>query len=428
MLNKITNSLFKTDPHNIFKGIFTLAKGAILARIIGLASIPILTRLYSPEDFGVLAFFTSIIAILAPVLTLRYVQAIPLPKSDAVAVNLFSLSFMLILINSVALLFVFTFFGERLFVFFGAFQFVNWWPLLVLGAAATALYELFSLWATRKKEYKLLAKTQIYQSLFGSLTKVVLGVLAMKALGLITGQITAQLIGVISFTKKSYIVLYNLKPKIQRHKIIFIARYYSGFPIYRLPAQILMISSVQAPILMVSALYGENVTGQLSLALLALSLPSSLIGAAVAKAYYAEIAQLGKNNIPKIRAITYLVQKKLLMVSVPLTLLVMLTSEFIFGYAFGDEWVEAGRYASILAPFILFQFTSAPLMEVLNIVGSQANFLILHLFRFTGLVGVFYYTKYFPIGINEFILLISLYLSLFYLLASAFVFYSLKRQ
>ncbi|MBF6615098.1 MAG: oligosaccharide flippase family protein, partial [Candidimonas sp.] len=92
--------IFKGEAGNVFRGMMTLLLGAGLARIVGLLSIPILARIYSPEDFGVLALYTAFIAVVVPVMTLRYVQAIPLPKTDVMAFNLFSVCFKLIIIFS----------------------------------------------------------------------------------------------------------------------------------------------------------------------------------------------------------------------------------------------------------------------------------------------------------------------------------------
>jgi O-antigen/teichoic acid export membrane protein len=416
------------DIGSHFKGIFILAKGAVLARVIGLASIPVLTRIYSPEDYGVLALYTSLVMMLAPILTLRYVQAIPLPKTDGIAINLFFVCLKLILFGSFVSALIFSTFGSTILSWFDMHSLVSWWPLIVLGSAGAALYESLSLWATRKRQYKILAKTQITQSLLGNIAKIALGLIAIRPAGLLIGQFIAQSGGIGSLTKQSWRDFKKLKSRLSRKKCLFAAKYYRDFPFYRLPSHVLMVGSLQAPVLMMAALFNKELTGQLSLAILALSLPTSLIGSAVAKAYYAEIAALGKNNIGKIRKISFSVQKRLFSIGLPLTVLAALIGEFLFVGVFGEKWRIAGSYAALLAPFILFQFTSAPLMEVINVVGSQLNFLILHLLRILGLIGLFFLVKRALLDSDEFVLILSCYLSMFYFFASAFVFFILRRS
>lgn len=424
---KLPNITKNAGSANIIKGMITLAKGAILARILGFISIPILTRLYSPEDYGVLALYTSLVAIVAPTLTLRYVQAIPIPKTDIMALNLFVMCIKLIFFNSLIITIVFIFFSVNILRWFDLEALDSWWPLIILGSMGTALYELFSLWATRKKQYKVIAKTQVLQSLLGNLTKIVLGLVAFKTIGLIFGQVIAQSCGISNFIKQSSLSFNERKHKINFAKGKFITKYYKDFPIYRLPSHILMVVSLQAPVLMMAALFNKEVTGQLSLTILALSLPTSMIASAISKAYYAEIASLGKNNIDKIKNITFSIQKKLFSIGIPLTIIIIVTSKFLFIHIFGNEWGMAGEFASLLAPFILFQFTSSPLMEVINIVGSQISFLIIHSIRIIGLSGLFFFSKMYEVEEITFVLLLSSYLSIFYLLASCFVFLTLKR-
>lgn len=434
LYTKITGNTLKffrkqsgSEAKNIFEGMFTLAKGALLARIIGLVSIPILARIYSPEDYGVLALYTSLVMILSPLLTLRYVQALPLPKTDAIAINLLAVCLQLILLGSIVTTLIFFIFGPIILGWFDMQVLIPWWPLIILGASGTALYEVFSLWATRKKYYKVLAKTQVVQSLAGNFTKIILGLLAVKPAGLLVGQFLAQSGGVGSFIKQSRSDFKQLSPKLSKYKCLFVSMYYRDFPFYRFPSQVLMVVSLQAPVLMMAALFNKELTGQLSLALLSLSLPVGLIGSALAKAFYAEIASLGKKNIREIKKITLNVQKKLFYVGWPLTILVFLLAEILFVAVFGERWRIAGGYAALLAPLMLFQFTSAPLMEVINIVGSQINFLVLQLLRVLGLMGLFVLFKAYSWQADFFVLALSFYLSAFYFFASLFVFFLLKR-
>lgn len=423
----IFNTNKSVEVTSVFKGMFTLAKGSVLARIIGLISIPILTRIYSPEDYGILALYTSLVAILAPILTLRYVQAIPLPKTDTIAINLFSASLILIAINSLIITTVLFLFNEAILEWFDMKALIPWWPIIIFGAAGTALYELFSLWSTRKKQYKVIAVTQVSQSLFGNITKILIGLLSLKPAGLLIGQFIAQSGGVGSFIKQSLPDFIQLKSKVTRKRTIFISSYYRDFPLFRLPSQILMSLSLQAPTLMMAALFSKESTGQLSLAMVALNLPITLIVRAVSKAYYAEISSIGKNNIKKIRSITLAVQQKLFLIGFPLTVLTMLLAEYAFVILFGDEWLKAGEMAAILAPFMLLQFTSLPLIEAINVVGSQLHFLILSVVRVLGLAVMFVCSIYFDVQESTFLVILSTYLTLFYFFTSIFVVLSMRR-
>src|SRR5690554_1208562 len=179
------NRQLSSESGNVFRGMLTLIMGSGLARIVGLASIPILTRLYSPEDYGILAIYTSIVAVLVPVMTFRYVTAIPLPKTDAMAYNLFVLCAKLIILSALFIGLLLAIYGKTILEWFSMEELASYWWLIAAGAMGAASYELFSMWATRKKDYKTIARTQFGQSLLGNLVKLGLGMLAVKPLGLI---------------------------------------------------------------------------------------------------------------------------------------------------------------------------------------------------------------------------------------------------
>lgn len=399
----------------------TLAKGAVLARLLGLATIPILTRIYSPEDFGVMALYVALLAILAPILSLRYVQAIPLPRSDGLAFNLFYLCLCLITIGTGLIAFLLGCFSNELLGFFGMGALVPWVPFIVAGAFGTAFYELLSLWATRKKKYKIIAASQIAQSFFGNLSKILIGLTFFKAGGLIFGQLVSQCGGALRLTLSAVSDSRELKAKVSWKNIKTVASYYVQYPIYRLPSEVLAVASVQAPVLIMANLFDKSDTGQLSLAMAALSLPTNFIGAAISKAYYAEVASLGKRKSKEIREMTVSVQKRLFAIGLPIMVAAILFSGSLFSIFFGPEWEKAGNFAGILSPFILFQFTSSPLMKVINVVGSQSYILVLYSVRLVGLSGLYFLAKFWQLNSERVVFFISGYLSFFYIVMTVFI-------
>ena len=225
ILNRINRKLGNNDSSSVFKGMLTLALGSSAARIIGLASIPIITRIYTPSDYGLLALYISITSILASLTTLRYNTAIPLPKSDSLAINLLALSVLLLISFLIILSLSLFLFGEVILHWFDMSELFNWWWLIVLGVAGSAAYEIFTLWATRKRQYKVIAKTQFIQSLTGNTVKILLGLLAFKTIGLITGQFLAQSAGLMGLIKESTKDFKRLIPDINTKRIRLVAGY-----------------------------------------------------------------------------------------------------------------------------------------------------------------------------------------------------------
>ena len=87
--------------------VLTLMTGATIAQAIPIAIAPILTRLYTPSDFGVFALFSSLVSLAAIIATGRYELAIMLPEDDQDAINLMALSVGIsLLVSSICLVVV----------------------------------------------------------------------------------------------------------------------------------------------------------------------------------------------------------------------------------------------------------------------------------------------------------------------------------
>jgi O-antigen/teichoic acid export membrane protein len=73
------------------RNVLTLMTGTTIAQSIPVAITPILTRLYTPEDFGLLAVFVALTAILGSIANGRYELAIMHPEKDEESINIAAL-------------------------------------------------------------------------------------------------------------------------------------------------------------------------------------------------------------------------------------------------------------------------------------------------------------------------------------------------
>ena len=389
-----------------------LASGSGVAKVLGFAAYPVITRIYSPDDFGVLAVFTSAIAILVPFYTLRYSVAIPLPKNNGLALNLMALGLGLIVIFSALLSFLFITFGDAIFSFFNMAEIANYWWLLVLGLVGAGLFELLTSWATRVKQFSPVAKATIWQSFSSATTIIGLGLLGIKPLGLLIGDVVKRGGGIITLSRHFFSDLRINLQYLAKNRVVFLSKYYKDLPLYRLPSQFLLVFSAKIPVLYFAFQFGSEPTGQLGLALMVVAIPMSLIGSNTAKAYYAEISKIGMKNPEMIKNVTTSITKKLLMLSIVPFLFILLTSPWLFRFVFGSEWIDAGWYASILSVSLLAQFTTSPIVNTLSVLRKEYYYLTINFIRNAIIVSVF--TLAYFIDLNSFItiLLFSLFISL----------------
>lgn len=403
-----------------------LATGGLVARAVAFIAIPFITRLYTPYDLGVLAVFVSLTALMAPNATLRYTSAIPLPKRDSTATLLFALCILLLTFISSLTFLVLFFFAPAILSIFSMNAISPYWWLLIVSIVGVGLYETLNDWAIREKAFKAIAATLIWQSTLSAIVKVGLGFWGIAPLGLLLGHVVSQTSGCTSLVIKFSQKLKQNRRHITIPRLIFVAKRYADFPKYRLPSQLLLAFSSNAPLLFSAAFFGQHTTGQLGLAFTALALPIQLVGKTTGQAYYGEIANIGPQHPEKILEITRSITKKLFLLSIPPFLLIILVGPQLFALVFGDTWHVAGNFARILAIYMVAQFISSPLTNALNIFAKQRILLKINIIRALLLLIVFGISYIWKLNDYQTISIYSILLAIHYTLISFTIFKVIK--
>lgn len=399
----------------VFKGMATLAVGNGLAKIIGLVSIQVLTRIYSPEHFGILSIFTALSMILTPLITLRYELAVPLPRRDSTAVTLMALSASVLLLMTLIMGTLIWLAGPALLSMVSMEAITPYRGLLIAAVFLIGLYEVLLIWAVRRRAYPAVARTQLQQSVAGAISKIGFGLMGLMPSGLLYGQVLGSAAGITRLVRSFGSEVKQHWRHVTVRRAWRLLQHYRSFPVYRLPSQLLQTFSSQAPLLMTAAIYDAGTTGQLGLALMTLALPMQLLGYTTSKAYYAEIASLGRKRPTEIREVTRSVIKRLFALSIAPTLLLLAFGEEVFEIAFGAQWALAGQLAAILAIYLLFQFMNAPASHLLSLFERQRLLLMLNVQRTALTVTCFAAAYFLELPVTSVILLYSITLSAHYL-------------
>lgn len=373
----------------VFQGMSALAIGAGASRLISFASIPVVTRIYDPSDFGVYSIFSGALVVLAPLMTLRFPIAIPLPVSSRVASRIAFLALLAALAGAILLSFILIIFGREVFSLFGVDELYGYWWLIVLGTVAVATYETGSMLATRERSYRQIAHSQVCQAGVAEIGKILGGVVSLRPHGLLIGHVGGYIVA-CWVLRRSFIAVFRANCRFMTLKrFARTARTYQSFPIFRAPSQLVLALSMQAPVFFTALLFDTDIVGQLGLAILAISLPFSLFGQSLSRVYYGEIASLGRGQLDQIRRLSFVITTRLVLFTLPLAIFLFLFAEMIFVAVFGQQWRLAGQAAGLLSIYLVFQMASSPLLEVFNVLGGQLTYLKIYLQRLS-LVGAAY--------------------------------------
>jgi O-antigen/teichoic acid export membrane protein len=351
------------------RNVYTLIVGTTLAQFISIALSPILTRLYSPEEFGLFALFVSAIVILSVFVTGRYELAIMLPRRDRDALHITILAIMLSVAINLALLFI-IFFVHSFTPFFDNSALVYWFYWVPVSTLLLGIHQSLSYWSNRKCKYKRLAISRTLQSTSSAMLQIGVGYVGIGAVGLISGHIVGQVLAIGVF---GFLVWREDRKQIRTFNLIrsfALAKKYINFPKFLIAAHGFNIASAQMPVLLLTALFNIKIAGFFTLTQRVISAPIALISGAIGDVFRQEAsyAYIHQGNCQEIYKKTF---KRLVLISIfPFAIFFFLAPE-LFSLIFGEPWRTAGEYAKILAPMAFLQFITSPLSSMFIIAEKQ---------------------------------------------------------
>jgi O-antigen/teichoic acid export membrane protein len=373
------NWLLKHLPENKFvSNIITLMGGTVGAQLLLLIAAPALTRIYSPDDFGLLGVYLGIVALFGVVVCGRYDLAIPIPEEKDKAINVVKLSLMVCCCTTLIialLIFVFSKTPVYLRLDSKISQYIWLVPIgvFILGIFNSAYY-----WRIRNQNFGEIAKSGILQSittLFIQFSLYGLGTLALL-LGNAAGQLSSAL-----FLGKQTIKDCLNSPFVWTD-IKNVARAYRHFPFFSTWAALLNTAGRQLPPIMFAALFSSSAAGFYVLAHRVLATPIFVVGIAVANVFFANAAQAHREN--KLGELVELVLDRLVHLALPPTVFLIIVAPDLFAFVFGDEWSVAGQYAQWMAPWLCVQFCFLPISTALLAIEKQKLDLLLQGTLFIG--------------------------------------------
>lgn len=380
----------KIKPKSEFsRNVLTLMTGTTIAQAIPIAISPILTRIYTPSDFGVLALFVAISSIFGSIASGRYELAIMLPRKDEDAINIFALGLIITILISLVLLFLVVLFNDFLVEILNNKEIGFWLYFTPLTVFLIGSFNLLNYFNNRKKQYADLRNAMITKSIVMAVIQLSLGFIKSGASGLISGQVFSQMVANAKLIKN----IFNDKvliQKVSKVKIIAVAKRYKKFPKFSMPSEILNNSSVQLPLLMLGYFFSTAIVGFYSLAHKLISMPMTLIGSSIGQVFFKEASTVKKDKLA-LSNLTLKTYNKLLNIGIIPFSILLAFGDYIFSFIFGKEWIVAGEYTQLLSLWILFVFISSPLSNLTSILEKQKEGLYFNILILVSRVSVIFF-------------------------------------
>lgn len=356
--------------------VLKLVSGTTFAQAISILAAPILTRLYAPEAFGIVALFASITGILGVIACMRYEMSIMLPERDEEAANLLGISLGFTLLISLLLIPLVMWGRAPLVKWINAPALANYLWLVPLSVFMSGVFLALNYWNTRTKHFGRLSIARVTSSLTTTPLTIGLGFAGHATAGSMIGAgiagqtVATSVLGGQIWRDDRRVFLKSIRWRAMWAGL----KRYKKFPLISTWSALMNAISVSLPALLLATFFSETVVGFYALGHRLLNMPMSLIGSAIGQVFF-QRAAAAKNDgtLPSVVRMTFM---RLMALGLFPILLVMIAGKDIFSVVFGSQWVEAGFYAQILAPWILFVFMGSPISTLFSILEMQGTGLL----------------------------------------------------
>lgn len=362
----------KLQPGSFARHVLDLMTGSVLSQTIIALSAPILTRLYSPDEFGLLALYISIVSIGSVVMCWRYELAVVLPDNDNDALNLVFLAAAISVGMTVLSFLIFILFRGFLADTLATPAISPWLLLVPVSLGATGLYNVFNCWYSRKKKFKLIAASRIGLAVSTVGIQTGTGAFVKAGMpGLIGGQIIGRIVSffilLTEFLRKDWS---RLKGSVNSPRLKVVALQYRKYPLYSTWPAFIDTFTMSLPVLFITKYLGSELLGYFAISMRVLQIPLSFIGASIGQVYFQELAR-EKNRNDDISGLVEKTFLKLLIIALPIGVILMIGGPVLFSIVFGREWAVAGEIARIMAPAMALRFATSPLTTVFGVMNRQ---------------------------------------------------------
>lgn len=379
-----TNILLRSE---LVRNASILLSGTVIAQLIAFLLQPFLRRFFSPQIFGIFSVYTSLIGIILVVSSLRYDDAIVLPKSDKESANVLGLALIFSFCINILLFIVVLIMGGKIISFLNLPSTFPSWILYVipLSAFLYSAYQSINYWLVRKRKFYAVSVNKLSRRGAEAVSQVGFALLK-NTNGLVYSDIIGQSVNVLTVIFQSarngltfrFISLVKLKYAFNKYK---------DFPKFNLIPAFMSTCGFMLPPIFITKFYSSDSAGFFNLAQMLLSVPLGLVAASFTSVLLQRISEKYNNRI------SFLSDLKPVILVVGLISLVEIIAivffgEFLFKVVFGETWIFSGRISKILVWSFAFNFIVSTFTAIFVAMRKIKVYSIYQFFYFIAIISL----------------------------------------
>ncbi|SGX50103.1 oligosaccharide flippase family protein [Staphylococcus argenteus] len=397
---------------------FLMILSSGIAQIILIVTTPIITRLYSPAEFGEFTIFSNIAMILIPIINARYDLLIINAKNDRIANILSQISFLISLVIILILIPVFM---------VSALLFPNFildFIFIIIMLFLVSLTNIFTNYLNKERKYKVLSLINVFRAASMALLQIIFGCLAFGSLGLIIGFSLSYIAG-LTLGYRTFKKHFNIVKDKEEAKEIFLEN--KNQLVYSTPSILLNSLSFSVVVFFIGILYTNTEVGIYGMAIRVLGIPVTIISLGLSKIfmqqandYYIEYGNF-RNLLLKFSS-------ALIIVSIILYVPLYLFSEELVNILLGKNWVDAIIVIKIVIPLFVVRLIVSTVSLSVIVLQKQQLELILQALFLVGTTITFIISKIFSLTFLNFVSINTIVLVFSYIIFFIALFYFAKNK
>ncbi|ATY55836.1 TPA: oligosaccharide flippase family protein [Staphylococcus argenteus] len=397
---------------------FLMILSSGIAQIILIVTTPIITRLYSPAEFGEFTIFSNIAMILIPIINARYDLLIVNAKNDRIANILSQISFLISLVIILILIPVFM---------VSALLFPNFildFIFIIIMLFLVSLTNIFTNYLNKERKYKVLSLINVFRAASMALLQIIFGCLAFGSLGLIIGFSLSYIAG-LTLGYRTFKKHFNIVKDKEEAKEIFLEN--KNQLVYSTPSILLNSLSFSVVVFFIGILYTNTEVGIYGMAIRVLGIPVTIISLGLSKIfmqqandYYIEYGNF-RNLLLKFSS-------ALIIVSIILYVPLYLFSEELVNILLGKNWVDAIIVIKIVIPLFVVRLIVSTVSLSVIVLQKQQLELILQALFLVGTTITFIISKIFSLTFLNFVSINTIVLVFSYIIFFIALFYFAKNK
>ena len=366
-----------------------LFSGTVLSQAVLFLMSPVLSRLYSAEDFGNFSNYNAWVMVLAILSNLRYEHAIIISKNKEESYKVLNLTVILSFLGF--LVFALLSVLSPWLTFIGYIQQIKQIiPFLAIGTLFVCINSVFIQLHIKYARFRIYTIVNFVQVLLIIGTQVSFGFLDVEN-GLIFGTIIATAVSgavlfYFFFKRESY---RHLKKLISWEVLRSTAKEYIDLPKFSMPTDVVNGVVQQFAPVIILAYFDPTIAGLYFFSVRVIKTPIIVFNSSFSAVLRQKAAELYINRRPLNHLYRRTLLNSIAISAIPFAVLFFYGGP-IFTFVFGDQWTESGEILRILTPGFFVEFSALPLASLFLVTNNQKINLMIQATGFVALFAVIY--------------------------------------